>query len=108
MPFVKGISGNPKGRPKGAKDRLSEFFLRDVLADWERHGTSALKAVRESDPASYCLMIVKLLPKDVTHNVSASQALLDALESIADPAAPESRQEPTGLRDGDPWGHADH
>ena len=85
MPFVKGISGNPKGRPKGAKDRLSEVFLRDVLADWGAHGTSALKAARESDPVSYCLMIVKLLPKDTNLNVSASQALLDALQSISEP-----------------------
>jgi hypothetical protein len=106
MPFVKGVSGNPNGRPKGAKDRLSELFLRDVLADWERHGTSALKAVRESDPASYCLMIVKLLPKDTTLNVSASQALLDALRAISEPALILGRDEPAGPLPGGPAGHA--
>ena len=95
-----GQIGNPKGKPLGARNRLSVHFLEDLLADWEAHGREALKAAREAEPATYCLMVAKLMPKDTNLNVSASQALLDALQSIADPAVSEP------LRPGGVAGHA--
>jgi hypothetical protein len=101
-----GQSGNPKGRPKGAKDRLSEFFLRDLVADWKAHGREALKAARESEPATYCLMVARLMPKDVTLQVNASQALLDALKAISEPALTLEHDEPAVPLLGGPAGHA--
>ena len=102
-----GQSGNPKGKPLGARNRLSVRFLEDLCADWEAHGHEALKATRLAEPATYCLMVAKLLPRDTNLNISASQALLDALRAISQPAAPESGQdEEPCLREGGPVGHA--
>src|SRR5258706_14779714 len=30
-----GVSANPKGRPKGSRNKLGEAFLSDLQADWE-------------------------------------------------------------------------
>lgn len=40
-----GQSGNPAGRPKGAKHVFGERFWKDLSAEWERRGPQALKAL---------------------------------------------------------------
>lgn len=61
-PFPKGVSGNPKGRPK--MPDLSEAIAR-VLAD-EKDGKTALEAV-----------LMALRAKAVKGDVRAAQELLD-------------------------------
>jgi hypothetical protein len=91
----------------GARNNLSQSFLNALLADWEAHGREALQAARENEPATYCLMIAKLMPREMNLQVNASQALLDALRSVADHAASEPVQdEEPGLRRRGPVGHA--
>lgn len=67
-PFRKGESGNPKGRPKGSRNRLSESFLRDVADHWQDNGVEAIRRTFEEKPEVYFKTIASLLPKDV--NVS--------------------------------------
>ena len=38
MTWQKGQSGNPNGRPKGARNRLSESVLSELITHWEEHG----------------------------------------------------------------------
>ena len=58
-----GQSGNPNGRPRGARSKLSELTLTKLLADFEVHGDTAITEVRTKNPAAYLASIVSLLPK---------------------------------------------
>ena len=64
-PFQPGESGNPKGRPKGAKNKLTDIFLRTVVEDFAEFGASALAAVRREDPATYLKLVAYLVPREL-------------------------------------------
>jgi len=62
-PFKPGQSGNPRGRPKGSRHKLSERFLAELCEDWEANGMDALRRAREEDPVAYIGIVAALLPK---------------------------------------------
>jgi hypothetical protein len=62
-PWQPGQSGNPAGRPKGARSRFSEKFVSDFLADWEIHGAAVIATVRAEKPDVYLRTATAILPK---------------------------------------------
>jgi len=64
-PWKPGQSGNPKGRPKGARNKLQEAYLADLLAIWEASGKEGLERVMKDDPATIVRVVAGLLPKEV-------------------------------------------
>jgi len=77
-----GQSGNPKGRPKGARQKLGEAFLEGMLKDFEEHGDDVIQKVRTEKPDQYLKVVASILPKEI----EAAENLLDALKSSRDAA----------------------
>jgi hypothetical protein len=73
-PFQPGQSGNPKGRSKGSRAKLSESFLEDLRDSWLECGAVALKRAADEDPVGYCKIIAGLLPRDVNLNMTLDVA----------------------------------
>ena len=61
--FKPSESGNPGGKPKGARNRIQGAFLNALADDFDNHGKRAIEDAREKDPMGYVKAIVALMPK---------------------------------------------
>ena len=75
--FAPGMSGNPAGRPKSSRHKLSEAFLAALLKDFEKAneedpslGELAIATMRAEKPNEYAKMIAGILAKEVDANFS--------------------------------------
>ena len=64
--FKPGQSGNPAGRPKGARAKLGEAFIDALLADWNTNGVKAIIDMREERPGDYVKIVASILPKEIS------------------------------------------
>ena len=71
-PFPKGVSGNPAGRPMHSRQKLTEKFIDDLSKFYEIEGASLIKRVADEQPAMLLQVVARLLPKDISLNVSGS------------------------------------
>jgi non-ribosomal peptide synthetase component E (peptide arylation enzyme) len=75
--FLPGAAPVSKGRPKGARNKLGEAFLADLLADFEVHGPAVIAAVRVDKPDQYLKVVASILPRELNIKVNELDELTD-------------------------------
>jgi hypothetical protein len=68
-----GESGNPAGRLRGSRNKLSEEVICALLRDFREHGQKAIAKVRRTQPAAYLKVLALLVPRE--HKVEHSNSL---------------------------------
>lgn len=71
--FKPGQSGNPAGRPKGARAKLGDAFLGGLISAFNERGpdgtplgVAAIRRARDEEPAAFCRTLASLMPKELT------------------------------------------
>jgi hypothetical protein len=68
-----GGSGNPAGRLRGSRNRLSEAVICALLRDFSKHGEKAIAEVRRTQPGVYLKVLALLVPRE--HKVEYGNSL---------------------------------
>ena len=76
-PFKPGQSGNPGGKPTGARNFLQARFLKEMAEDFDAHGRQAIEQMRTERPADYIRAIASLMPKELEVKTTAMDELTD-------------------------------
>ena len=64
-PWKPGQSGNPGGRPMGARSKLSEKFILALHEDFVEFGPNVVAKVRKERPDVYLKVIASILPREL-------------------------------------------
>lgn len=83
--FKSGNIGGP-GRPRGARNKLTELFLKDLLGAWETKGAEAIQRVIEEKPSDFLKIVAGLMPQKVEvsrpEGEMTDAELADALDKL--------------------------
>lgn len=68
---------NPRGRPKGSRNKLGEQFVSALQADFEANGEKVIETVRVERPHEYLKVVASILPKEVKVTTTQVEELSD-------------------------------
>lgn len=88
-PWQPGQSGNPAGRPRGARHKLGGDFLEALLEDFHSsdeegkiNGIEAIRKARSDEPTQYVKSLIAILPKELEAGERLSNILEDILARV--------------------------
>ncbi len=61
--FKPSVSGNPGGKPVGARNRIQGAFLNALADHFDKYGKRAIERACEDDPLGYVKAVAGLMPK---------------------------------------------
>ena len=80
--FLAGNNGG--GRKVGSRNRLSEAFLFDLEAEWEKSGPDCLKKMAALDPGGFVRVCANVLPAKLEQTVSIETDLFREAKTFAE------------------------
>jgi hypothetical protein len=84
--WQRGVSGNPAGRLRGSRNKLTEEVICALLRDFRQHGQKAVARVRQTQPAAYLKILALLVPREhkVEHRNSLKDLTDEQLEAMVE------------------------
>src|SRR6516165_7388433 len=84
--WLPGQSGNPAGRLRGSRNKLSEAVICALLRDFSKHGEKAIAKVRRDQPGVYLKVIALLIPREhkVEHRNRVKELSDEQLEAMVE------------------------
>jgi hypothetical protein len=76
-PFRPGEVHNPLGRPKGSRNKLAEYMVRDFCESWEKHGAQVIETLRKKKPVDYVRIASQLIPKEYLLEDQTAEGMSD-------------------------------
>jgi len=82
--WQRGVSGNPAGRARGSRNKLTEEVICALLRDFRQHGQKAVARVRQTQPAAYLKILALLVPREqkVEHSNALKNLTDEQLEAM--------------------------
>lgn len=80
--FTKGVSGNPKGKPKGARNKTTELSYALMEGNLEEVLTTVIERAKQGDMVACRMIVDKVMPNSKERPVAIDLPAIEDLEGV--------------------------